>query len=75
MNRSALLARLKELQETPKFQKRDICTVSAFLPLPALAEHVRVCEEAAGVARSEQGREQGSEQGTAEPAASHGTAK
>ncbi|MBC2886453.1 hypothetical protein H7Q97_13740 [Ochrobactrum sp. CM-21-5] len=51
MNRGALLTRLKELQGLPKFQKRDICTISAFLPLEALAEHVRVCEEAAGLAK------------------------
>ncbi|GAA5544057.1 MULTISPECIES: hypothetical protein [Brucella] len=54
MNRGTLLIRLKELQELPKFQKRDICTVSAFLPLDALAEHVRVCEEAAGLAQTGQ---------------------
>ncbi|ERM01145.1 hypothetical protein Q644_23195 [Brucella intermedia 229E] len=52
MNRGALLTRLKELQELPKFQKRDICSISAFLQLEALAEHVRVCEEAAGVAQT-----------------------
>ncbi|TWG96564.1 hypothetical protein L614_000600001010 [Ochrobactrum sp. J50] len=54
MNRGALLTRLKELQELPKFQKRDICSISAFLQLEALAEHVRVCEEAAGVAQTGQ---------------------
>ncbi len=50
MNRGALLARLKELQALPKFEKRDICTVSAFLSLEALAQHVKVCEEAAAKA-------------------------
>ncbi len=54
MSRGKLLIRLKELQELPKFEKRDICTVSAFLPLAALAEHVRVCEEAAGVSQTGQ---------------------
>lgn len=49
MTRVALLERLKELQEMPKFQKRDICTVSAFLPMDALAKHVALCEEAVGV--------------------------
>jgi hypothetical protein len=49
MNRFALLERLKELQGMPKFQKRDICTVSAFLPIDALAKHVALCEQAVGV--------------------------
>lgn len=49
MNRVALLERLKELQGMPKFRKRDICTVSAFLPIDALAKHVALCEEASGV--------------------------
>ncbi|MGU3400393.1 hypothetical protein ACLBWS_11730 [Brucellaceae bacterium D45D] len=56
MNRGTLLIRLKELQELPKFEKRDICSVSSFLPLEALAEHVRVCEEAAGVEHKGQDR-------------------
>jgi len=46
MTRVALLERLKELQRMPKFQKRDISTVSAFLPIDALARHVALCEEA-----------------------------
>ncbi|OEI83319.1 MULTISPECIES: hypothetical protein [unclassified Brucella] len=54
MNRGTLLARLRELQALPKFQKRDICSISSFLSLDALAEHVRVCEEAAGVASAAQ---------------------
>lgn len=49
MTRVALLERLKELQGMPKFQKRDICTVSAFLPIDALAKHVALCEEAVGI--------------------------
>ena len=49
MTRVALLERLKELQGMPKFQKRDICTVSAFLPMDALAKHVALSEEAVGV--------------------------
>ncbi len=49
MDRGTLLVRLRELQALPKFQKRDICSISSFLSLDALAEHVKVCEEAAGV--------------------------
>lgn len=49
MTRVVLLERLNELQQMPKFQNRDIRTVSAFLSNEALAKHVRVCEEAAGV--------------------------
>lgn len=49
MTRVALLERLKELQEMPKFQNRDIRTVSAVLNTQALAKHVEVCEQAAGV--------------------------
>ncbi|WP_442578276.1 hypothetical protein ACSBOB_22390 [Mesorhizobium sp. ASY16-5R] len=48
MTRLALLQRLQELQQTPKFQNRDICTVSAMLSKDALARHVEVCESAAG---------------------------
>jgi hypothetical protein len=49
MTRLALLERLKELQQTPKYQGRDITTVSAMLSMPALAKHVELCEAAAGV--------------------------
>lgn len=58
MNRVALLERLNEPRRMPKFQKRDICTVSAFLPIDALAKHVALCEEAIGTkqASSEQAR-------------------
>jgi hypothetical protein len=48
MTRVALLERLKELQQTPKFQSRDIRTISAILSNEALAKHVEACEEAAG---------------------------
>ncbi|MDQ6434890.1 hypothetical protein RB623_12610 [Mesorhizobium sp. LHD-90] len=47
MTRLALLQRLQELQQTPKFQNRDICAVSAMLSKEALAKHVEVCEAAA----------------------------
>jgi len=49
MTRGALLARLQELQRTPKFQNRDICTISAVLSKDALARHVEHCETAAGL--------------------------
>ena len=49
MTRVALIDRLRELQALPKFSNRDICTVSAVLSTPALARHVEVCEQAAGV--------------------------
>jgi hypothetical protein len=52
MTRSALLERLQELQRMPKFQNRDICTISAMLSKEALAKHVDVCESAAGVSRA-----------------------
>jgi len=54
MTRVALLERLKELQEMPKFQNRDIRTVSAVLNTEALAKHVEVCEQAAGVSGRQQ---------------------
>ncbi|WP_181408068.1 hypothetical protein [Pararhizobium mangrovi] len=47
MSRAALLERLKELQETPKFRNRDIRTISAILSNEALARHIAVCEEQA----------------------------
>ena len=50
MTRVALLERLKELQQMPKFQNRDIRTISAMLTNEALAKHVEVCEEAAAKA-------------------------
>lgn len=51
MTRVALLERLKQLQKTPRFQNRDISTISAILTMDALKKHVQVCEEA--VAKSE----------------------
>lgn len=50
MTRLALLERLKELQQMPKHQGRDITTISASLSIQSLARHVELCEEAAGVA-------------------------
>lgn len=50
MTRLALLERLRELQQMPKFRARDICTISAMLSKEALARHVEVCEAAAGTA-------------------------
>ena len=58
MTRVALLDRLQELQQMPKFQNRDIRTISALRPVDdsyanaalsneALAKHVEVCEAAA----------------------------
>ncbi len=50
MTRLALLERLQELQRMPKFQNRDICTISAVLSKDALARHVEVCEAAIAMA-------------------------
>lgn len=47
MTRLALLDRLKELQQMPKFEGRDIRTISAVMSNDALAKHVEVCEELA----------------------------
>ncbi|TWG89572.1 hypothetical protein L598_000800000360 [Mesorhizobium sp. J18] len=49
MTRMALLERLQELQQMPKFQNRDIRTISAVLSNEALARHVEVCEAAVAV--------------------------
>lgn len=48
MSRMLLLERLKELQQMPKFQNRDIRTISAMMSNEALAKHVEVCEAALG---------------------------
>jgi hypothetical protein len=48
MTRLALLERLKEVQQMPKYQGRDITTISAVMSNQALARHVELCEEAAG---------------------------
>ena len=50
MSRLALLERLKAAQQMPKYQGRDITTISAILSNQALARHVEVCEQAAGIA-------------------------
>lgn len=50
MTRFALLERLKAVQRMPKYQGRDITTISALLSYEALVKHVELCEEAAGVA-------------------------
>lgn len=47
MTRLALLERLKEVQQMPRYQGRDITTISAVLSNQALAKHVEVCEEEA----------------------------
>ncbi len=57
MTRVALLERLKELQDMPKFQNRDIRTISAVLSNEALAKHVEVCEQAAGLHARHAGQE------------------
>ena len=54
MSRGTLLIRLRELQKLPKFQNRDICTISAMLSKDALEKHVAHCEHAAGLAPAEQ---------------------
>ncbi|MGB3388741.1 MAG: hypothetical protein WBA88_12230 [Pseudaminobacter sp.] len=48
MTRLALLERLREIQRMPRYQGRDITTISAVLSNEALAKHVEVCAEAAG---------------------------
>lgn len=50
VTRLALLERLKEIQQMPRYQGRDITTISAVLSNQALARHVEICEEAAGAA-------------------------
>jgi hypothetical protein len=53
MTRGTLLIRLRELQQLPKFQNRDICTVSAVLSVDALRKHVEHCEKVAGISPGE----------------------
>jgi hypothetical protein len=48
MTRLALLERLKEVQQMPRYQGRDITSISAVLSNQALARHLELCEEAAG---------------------------
>ena len=49
MTRISLLERLKEVQRTPRYQGRDITSISAVLSNEALAKHIEVCEQAAGL--------------------------
>jgi len=49
MSRLILLERLKAAQQTPKYQGRDITTISAVLSNAALMRHVEICEQAAGI--------------------------
>ena len=46
MTRLALLERLKEVQQMPRYQGRDIDTISAVLSNQALAKHLEICEQA-----------------------------
>jgi hypothetical protein len=48
MTRLALLERLRQVQQMPRYQGRDITTITAVLSNQALAKHVELCEEAAG---------------------------
>lgn len=50
MTRLALLEKLKEVQQLPRYEGRDITTISAVLSNQALAKHVEVCEQAARAA-------------------------
>ncbi len=52
MTRLALLERLKEVQQMPRYQGRDITTISAVLSNQALAKHLELCEQAATAARA-----------------------
>lgn len=56
MTRIRLLERLKEIQKTPRYQGRDITTISAVLSNQALARHIEQCEEAAGLREAVQDR-------------------
>jgi hypothetical protein len=64
MTRLTLLERLKEVQQMPRHQGRDITTISAVLSNQALARHVELCEEAAGATPS-LARQAGNEAGQA----------
>ncbi len=55
MTRLALLERLKEIQQMPAHQGRDITTISAVLSNQALEKHLERCEQAAGVKPREGG--------------------
>ena len=56
MTRISLLERLKEIQQMPRYKGRDITTISAVLSNQALAKHIEVCEQAAGLAPRPEGR-------------------
>jgi hypothetical protein len=56
MTRIELLERLKEIQKMPRYQGRDISTISAVLSNQALARHIEVCEQAAGLKQAPQDR-------------------
>ena len=56
MTRIELLERLKELQKMPRYQGRDITTISAVLSNQALAKHIEVCEQAASLGKTPQDR-------------------
>lgn len=56
MTRIELLERLKELQKMPRYQGRDITTISAVLSNQALARHIEVCEQAVGPKQTPQDR-------------------
>lgn len=56
MTRISLLERLKELQQMPRYRGRDITTISAVLSNQALAKHIEVCEQGAGLAPRPQGQ-------------------
>lgn len=47
MTRLELLERLKKVQQMPRYQGRDITTISAALNNQALAKHIETCEQAA----------------------------
>jgi hypothetical protein len=57
MTRITLLERLKEVQRTPRYQGRDITSISAVLSNEALAKHIEVCEQAAGLASRHERRD------------------
>lgn len=47
MTRLALLEKLKEVQQMPRYQGRDITTISAVLSNEGLIKHIALCEETA----------------------------
>lgn len=50
MSRLELLEKLKEVQRMPKYEGRDITTISAVLSNEALQQHIERCEESARAA-------------------------